>query len=156
MTRSLAVSGSNTLSIPGPPVLPGLGWRTNFIPLLRNPIGYMQHLQRRYGDVVALSQEHPAFLFIFGADEHRQVLSDPAHFYNGDVRNADVGVRLPPDSAAMRLFSGLTTMNGAQHVAERRLLLPAFGRGHVGALRETMLERIDAHLDRWRPGEVRD
>jgi cytochrome P450 len=154
MTNSAALTAS--LAIPGPGTLPGLGWRTNFLPLLRNPIEYMQHLERTYGDVVALSKDHPAFLFIFGADEHRQVLSDPAHFYNGDVRSADIGVRLPPDSAALRLFSGLTTMNGAQHVAERRLLLPAFSRGHVAALRETMLARIDTHLNRWQPGHVRD
>src|SRR4051794_2595042 len=139
MTQSAIAVPATAPAIPGPGVIPGLGWRTNFIPLLRNPIPYMQQLQQTYGDVVALSQAAPAFLFIFGADAHRQVLSDPAHFYNGDVRTADLGVRLPPDSAALRLFSGLTTMNGAQHMAERRLLLPAFGRGHVGALRETML-----------------
>ena len=159
MTYPPAVSNSIAPAIPGPGVLPGLGWRTNFIPLLRHPIGYMRHLQRTYGDVVALSQEHPAFLFIFGADEHRQVLSDPTRFYNvgsGDGRSGDLPVWLTGDLAVMRLFPALTTMNGAQHVAERRLLLPAFVRGHVAALRETMLACIDAHLDRWRHGEARD
>ncbi len=143
-------------AIPGPREWPGLGWRTHFLPLLRDPLTTMQRLQRRYGDVVALAHGDPSWIFVFAPEDNRQVLSDPAHFYNGDVRGANSPLHLPPDSAALRLFAGLTVMNGAEHLAARRLLLPAFGRGHVVALRETMLERIDAHLDRWHPGQIRD
>jgi cytochrome P450 len=93
--------------------------------LLRDPINYMLWLNRTYGDVVALPRGEHRFVFVFSPEYNRQVLSDQMLFYNGEVNSPGSAIKLPPGSAAVRLFSGITTRNGAKHTQQRRLLMPA-------------------------------
>src|SRR5215203_5709323 len=136
-TMTATLSGARPL--PGPSALPGLGWRGNLLPLARDPIPYMEHLWHTYGDVVTLAAGSTAFIFVFSPEYHHQILSDPGRYHNGDIRSPAVPIRLPPDSAALRLFSGITTMNGAKHTQQRRMLLLAFHRQRIAALREEMI-----------------
>ena len=74
---SLTNSGTVPMSeLPGPRALPLLGWRSNMLALLRDPINYMLWLHRTYGDVVALPHGNPRFVFVFAPEYNRQVLSD--------------------------------------------------------------------------------
>ncbi|MDQ3705861.1 MAG: cytochrome P450 [Chloroflexota bacterium] len=138
--------------IPGPRAIPLLGWRSNMLALLRDPINYMLWLHHTYGDVVALPRRNPRFVFVFSPEYNRQVLSDQMLFYNGEVNSPGSPVKLPPGSSAVRLFSGITTRNGAKHIQQRRLLMPAFHKKRIEALRDVMLERTERHIERWQPG----
>ncbi|MEA2574535.1 MAG: hypothetical protein QOH93_1833, partial [Chloroflexia bacterium] len=142
--------------IPGPRALPLLGWRSNMLALLRDPINYMLWLHDTYGDVVALPHSKPRFVFVFSPEYNRQVLSDQMLFYNGEVNSPASPVKLPPGSAAVRLFSGITTRNGVKHIQQRRLLMPAFHKKRIEALRDVMLERTERHIESWQPGHEMD
>lgn len=124
--------------------------------LLRDPINYMMWLHQTYGDVVALPRRKPRFVFVFSPEYNRQVLSDQMLFHNGEVNSPNSPVKLPPSSAAVRLFSGITTRNGATHIQQRRLLMPAFHKKRIEALRDVMLERTERHIQTWQAGRQLD
>ncbi|MDQ3930389.1 MAG: cytochrome P450, partial [Chloroflexota bacterium] len=149
-------AGVPLADVPGPGALPLLGWRSNMLSLLRDPINYMLWLHHTYGDVVALPHGKPRFVFVFSPEYNRQVLSDQMLFYNGEVNSPSSPVKLPPGSAAVRLFSGITTRNGAKHIQQRRLLMPAFHKKRIEALRDVMLERTERHIARWQVGQQLD
>ena len=67
-------------TIPGPPPSPLLGSRGNLIRYYRDPIAYMESLQRRYGEVVAFVRGNPALIFAFAPAQIRQVLGNPELF----------------------------------------------------------------------------
>ncbi|HVG00624.1 MAG TPA: cytochrome P450 [Chloroflexia bacterium] len=157
MSSNTAAIGSLPAgNVPGPRALPLLGWRGNMLALLRDPINYMLWLNRTYGDVVALPRGEHRFVFVFSPEYNRQVLSDQMLFYNGEVNSPGSAIKLPPGSAAVRLFSGITTRNGAKHTQQRRLLMPAFHKKRIEALRDTMLERTERHIEGWRAGQQID
>lgn len=143
-------------SIPGPGSKLRLGWRGNMLPLLRDPITYMMSLYETYGDVVTLARGSSDFVFVFSPEYNHQVLSDQGLFYNGEVNAPGSVVKLPRDTAAIRLFSGITTMNGGKHTQQRRLLMPAFHRKRIDALRDQMLLLIEQHLAGWHVGQELD
>lgn len=138
--------------IPGPGSKLMLGWRGNMLPLLRDPISYMMRLYNTYGDVVTLARGSTDFVFVFSPEHNHKVLSDQALFYNGAVNAPESVIKLPSDTAAIRLFSGITTMNGDKHTQQRRLLMPAFHKKRIEALRGQMLELTGKHLSGWRVG----
>jgi cytochrome P450 len=140
--------------IPGPPPVPLLGWRANLIPALRDPVVVLRELYWRYGPIVSLPRGATRFLFAFSPEFNRQILSNTDLFYNGDVDSTPI--RLPKDSASARLASGLTTMNGAKHRQQRRLMMPAFHRKRVESYHDEMVALTEARLARWRPGQTRD
>src|SRR4051794_7180592 len=142
--------------IPGPRPKPLLGWRGNMLPLLRDPIHYMEHLQRTYGEVVSLAEGSARYVFVFSPEYNHQVLNDKAHYYNGEINSPSSPVKIPRGSAAMRLFSGLTTMNADKHTQQRRLLMPAFHKQRIEALRDTMLGITQRHTAQWQPGQEID
>ena len=141
-------------ALPGPPA--PLGWRGSMLPLLRDPIGYMRRLQRTYGDVVTLARGSTDFVFVFSPEYNHQVLSDQALFFNGDLESNGATLPIRRNSAAARLFSGITTMNGSHHTQQRRLLMPAFHRKRVDALRDEMIALTESRLARWHPGDEID
>ena len=59
---------------------------------------------------------------------------------------------MPEGSTSARLLAGVTGMNGPKHTQHRRLLMPAFHKKRVEALRDTIVEQAEAHVARWRPG----
>ncbi len=153
VTQVRLKSDGRAKMVPGPTGKPLLGWRGNMLPLLRDPIGYMQHLNRTYGDVVSLSEGSSEYLFVFSPEYNRQVLSDQTLFHNGAVNTPGSPVKLPKGSAAVRLFSGLTTMNDAKHTQQRRLLMPTFHKKSVETLHGTMVGLTEAQLAGWHIGQ---
>ena len=143
-------------ALPGPQAVPLLGWRGNMLPLLRTPVPFMMALYKKYGDLVALAKGDDKFIFAFSPELNHQILSDQQLFYNGDITSGSGPVKIPQNSAAMRLFSGLTTRNGADHTRQRRLLMPTFHRKHIDSLRDDMVDKIDSHIADWKPGQQRD
>lgn len=143
-------------TIPGPPSAPLLGWRATVISLLRDPALRLLRLQQRYGDVVSLGREKGAPVCVFAAEYNHQVLTDTTLFYSLDVSDSAAPVRMPRDTAATRLLTGVTGMNGPRHRQHRRMLLPAFHRQRVELLRDTIVACTEQHVERWHTGQQLD
>lgn len=142
--------------IPGPKALSVLGWRGNILPLLHSPVKYMLWLYREYGAVVTFARGDNSFVFVFSPEYNHQVLSDPTLFYNGEINAPGSIIHIPQGTAALKLFSGITTMNGAKHTQQRRLLMPAFHKKRIEGLRDTMVSLAERHIAGWRAGQELD
>src|SRR5581483_12233339 len=123
---------------------------------LRDPALRLLRLQQRYGDVVSLGREKGAPVCVFAAEYNHQVLTDTTLFYSLDVSDSAAPVRMPRDTAATRLLTGVTGMNGPRHRQHRRMLLPAFHRQRVELLRDTIVACTEQHVERWHTGQQLD
>jgi cytochrome P450 len=139
--------------LPGPaPLLPGGG--ANLLRFLSNPVGFMERLRTRYGDVVSLTRGRSDYVFAFGAEHNRQILGDTSLFHNLDA--SSLPIRVPPHSALSRLFTGLIQMNGPRHEQQRRLMATAFTRSATASLFDDVVRVTKRQIDTWRIGERRD
>jgi cytochrome P450 len=138
--------------MPGPKVLPRIGWYLYTLPRLGDPVKTLLTLQAKYGDIVSLGPDKNAPVLIFGPEYNHQIMSDPDLFYCLDTSNKDSLIHMPEGSTAARLLSGVTGMNGPKHKQHRRLLMPAFHKKRVEDLRDTIVDQAEQHIARWRPG----
>lgn len=141
------------LRIPGPRVLPGIGWYLHTLPMLRDPVMCMIRLRERYGDIVALGRHKRAPVVVFSPEYNHQVMSNPNLFYCLDTTSKDSPIRMPVGSAPARLLAGVTGMNGPKHTQHRRLLMPGFHKKRVEGLVDAIAECVQTHIERWRPGQ---
>ncbi len=140
-------------SIPGPRGLPLIGGKLNLMRLFRDPFTMLRELHTTYGDVVAIAQNDPSFVFAFGPELNHQLLANPAVFENGKSGI----VRFRKGSAMDRLFThNLGVMNGAHHRQQRKLMQPAFHRQRIAGYHADMVALTQAMLDRWQPGQQID
>ena len=113
----------------------------------RDPLAFFTDLARRYGDLVhvRLGTEH-AFL-VNDPQLIRDVLvTNQRHFRKG--RALERSKRL--------LGEGLLTSEGAAHLAQRRVLQPAFHRDAVASYGLVMTEYAGRARERWRDGATID
>jgi cytochrome P450 len=86
----------------------------------RNPLGFFQRLQRRYGDVFSIS--FPYFhhiVYVADPDTIKTVFTgDPAQFHAGEANATVLEPALGPNS--------VLTLDQAEHMRQRKLLLPPF------------------------------
>lgn len=137
---------------PGPRPFPVLGWRARGIGMLRDPIGHLCDLHRRYGDICAWDPSKPRHVFAFGPAWNETILSQPERFISDPFRD----VPAPPGSALARLRGGLMARNGADHRRHRELMRDAFSIQRVKAYMETMVDCVERELAEWKPGQQRD
>lgn len=133
-------------TIPGPRALPLLGWRANLLPLYRHSFTYLRWLHDRYGDVVALAQGDPSYVFAFGPALNLRLLANP------DLFEVSAGPlhRLSKDTALGRLlFPTVQLMNGAHHKQQRRLMQPAFHKKQLACYHDDMVTLTERMLDDW-------
>jgi cytochrome P450 len=150
----MLVTAAPPCTPPGPPALPLLGARGNFLRFMRDPVAAMRSLHARYGEVVSLARGSSRYVLVFDPAINRQVLGDPARFRAMEAHESPV--RVPPGSALARLFCGLTQMNGAAHQQQRRLMAPAFQRSAADAYHATIVSLAERRVGRWEVGEQRD
>jgi cytochrome P450 len=141
----MATLATTRTSIPGPRGLPLLGGRANLLKLFHNPFAYLCWLYDTYGDVVALAQGDPSYVFAFGPELNHQLLANPDVFENG------MGLlRLPKDTGLRRLFmNNLAVMNGAHHKQQRKLMQPAFHKKQLVRYHDDMVALTQRTLDCW-------
>ena len=124
--------------------LPGVVQAVRFS---RDPIGFLERNRLRYGDVFSLS--FPGFgRMVYLADPAlvKQVFTgDPATFHAG-AANARA---LEP---MLGTFS-LLTLDGEDHMRQRKLLLPPFHGEAVQRYRELIAEIAAREVERWPVGE---
>jgi cytochrome P450 len=116
------------------------------IRLGRNPLGRILKLHRRYGDVFSL--KFPSFgRFVYVADPAivKQVFTgDPHHFLAGAATARVLEPALGPNS--------VLTLDGDEHMRQRKLLLPPFHGDRIRAYGELIRQITDQEMETWPVG----
>lgn len=108
--------------------------------LQRDPLGYLQRLQREYGDVVH---------FKIGT-QHLVVLNHPDLIHEVLVthnRNFIKGYTL--QQAKRVLGEGLLTSEGSYHLSHRRMMQPIFHQRQIAGFASVMVEYASRTAARW-------
>src|SRR5215212_2248836 len=121
--------------VAGPPIQHTLRW-------LFRPIAFMEPCRRRYGDAFGVrfsGFETPMFLF-----------SHPGAVKAIDAERAN---GLPPGrTVTLEPLLGprsLLLLEGSEHLARRRLMLPPFHGERMRAYEVLVQEMVDAEIDSW-------
>jgi cytochrome P450 len=118
----------------------------------RDPLGFFMRLQRRYGDIFKIS--FPYFRHIvFVADPEivkRVFTGDPARFHAGEANATVLEPALGPSS--------VLTLDGGEHLRQRKLLLPPFHGQSVVRYGDLIREITERDVETWpvgRPFSIR-
>ncbi len=124
---------------PGPIPLNLLGWTLR-------PVPFMEQCRARYGDrfTVDIGPPEGKWIFLTQPDEIREMFSAPA-----DVLHPGEGARVLEPVVGSR---SVLLLDGAEHLAQRKLMLPAFHGERMRALTGVMEEVAAAEVAGWRPG----
>lgn len=122
----------------------------NLIRFFRQPIALMREHRHLYGKLSGLiapvHNGQKGQILAIGGEYNQLVLSDPKRFY---ARNS----RVPENTAAERISTGIVYLNGERHRQQRGLMLPAFHRKAIDAYAQHMLAVTDLFLRNWREGQ---
>ena len=131
---------------PGPGRLPYIG---NLLSLRLDPLGYLQRLQRTYGNMATIYfGKNPAVL-LFRSEYVRYVLVEhPRDFSNRGVLGND-----NDDGFASE---GLLTIDGEKHRQQRRAVQPAFHKKQVEGYASIINQYTRELLKTWYPGDRLD
>jgi cytochrome P450 len=124
---------------PGPIPLNLLGWTLR-------PVPFMEQCRARYGDhfTVDIGPPEGKWIFLAQPDEIREMFSAPA-----DVLHPGEGARVLEPVVGSR---SVLLLDGAEHLAQRKLMLPAFHGERMRALTGVMEKVAAAEVAGWRPG----
>lgn len=130
--------------LPGPPL-----WGVTWAPrLFRSPHTSAQALHREFGEVVATGLGPLRFVFLFGPDANRLLLSERTEaFLWGPALRA----LLPVDGPTALVLS-----DGDDHKRRRRIVQPAFAQRRIEAYVPGMVDEVDRAIDDLPVGEVID
>lgn len=117
----------------------------------RDPIACMTDLRNQFGNLVALHEGGQQVVFAFGADFNRELLSQADLFHSRFF-----AARGPKNSPLRRLTSGLLSMNGPEHMQQRRVVKSAFSKHAITGYRDVVQKLTDEMLADWKVGQVRD
>ena len=135
---------SETSLPPGPQPLPYLG---NILAFRRDQLGYLQELQRTYGNMATLHFGNMPVVALFRPEHVRYILTEnPRNFTSGEV------------AAGLRelIGDGLLTLDGETHRQQRRIVQPAFHRKRVESYADVMVQHTQEMLRGWNVGEQID
>ena len=137
------VSAAATMPMPPGPPLPRLLQTLGFILV---PARFIDACRRRYGDVVTFSSLFdPRFVMVFEPDMVKQVF-----------RGSPDGLHAGEANAVLEPVVGehsLLLLDGAEHLRERKLMLPPFHGERMRAYAEVIREAADSSIASWPLGE---
>ena len=110
--------------------------------------GFLTRLNREYGDVVSYQLPGKNFCVVFDADLIREMLVEKRSVFPKSTLY-DVSDKFITKPAVF-------ISEGDDHRRRRKLVEPAFGRKHLEACAEIMVENAHAVQTRWSAGEVFD
>ena len=123
---------------PGPP-LPRWMQTLGFI---LAPVPFIDAARRRYGDVVTFrSLFDPGFVMVFDSLLVKDVLRGSPEQLRAGEANAPLGPVVGERSVLL--------LDGAEHMRQRKLLLPPFHGQRMRAYEEVMLTAADRAIDSW-------
>jgi cytochrome P450 len=115
----------------------------------RDSLGFIERLQRDYGDIVWSRFLYVPALFLYHPNEIESVLTTNAkHFRKAMTLRSNFFQRL--------VGNGLLTSEGEQWKRQRRLSNPAFHRERVATYATTMVDYAKRLTANWGDGETRD
>ncbi|SRR5581483_8516357 len=142
----MATNAVSQKTLPGPFALPLFGRGANMARMFVDLWTNTRRLHDTYGDVVALAQGDPTYIFAFGPALNFQLLSQPALFLGGKEKIMK-GMK---DPLLRRLFlPNLLNMNGERHKQQRHLMQPAFHARQIGRYHDDMAALTQQMLERW-------
>jgi cytochrome P450 len=126
---------------PGPSPMNLLGWTLR-------PVPFMEHCRARYGDrfTVDLGPPEGKWIFLTQPDEIREMFSA-----SPDALHPGEGARILEPIVGAR---SVLLLDGREHLAQRKLMLPAFHGERMRALTGVMEEVAAAEVAGWPPGEA--
>jgi cytochrome P450 len=131
---------------PGPARLPYIG---NLLAMRRDPLGYLQQLQRTYGNMATIYLGRMPVVVLFRPEYVRYVLVEhPRQFSNRPLAES----RDPAGTAN----EGLLTIDGEKHRQQRRAVQPAFHKKRVEGYAAVIEQYTQELLKAWQAGETVD
>lgn len=128
---------------------PGHGLLGHLPAFLQDPLGFLTHCARSYGDVVPLRfPGHPAFLLLNPSDIERVLVTEHDHFMKP--------AWLRTLSVRLLLGGGLLTSEGRAWRHQRQVCQPAFHPRQMRDYGETISALTQHMLAGWEPGQTRD
>jgi cytochrome P450 len=142
------VTGGNSrhavAALPNGPRLPRFMQTLGFIFFHRR---WLNANRRRYGDVVRFSTLFdPCFVMVFDPASVKQVFRAPPERLRAGEANAPLGPVLGERSVLL--------LDGAEHLRQRRLMLPPFHGERMREYANVMREAADGAIDGWPVGET--
>jgi cytochrome P450 family 135 len=129
--------------LPPGPKLPALLQTLGFI---LAPVQFIDAMRRRYGDIVTFSTSFDSgFVMVFDPDTVKQVFRAPPDRLRAGEANALLGTILGQRSVLL--------LDGAEHLRQRKLMLPPFHGRRMRAYERVMREAADREIDGWTVGE---
>jgi cytochrome P450 len=116
-------------------------------PLRRDPLAFMSHTAREYGDIVCLRFLHYRTYLLFHPEYIEDVIVNNARkFIKGRVLRAN-----------RHLFgNGLLTSEGEFWLRQRRMMQPIFHRNRIANYASTMTDCATRLVQSWKPGQQID
>ena len=137
---------TKTMLPPGPRRLPSIG---NLLALRQDPLGFLQQLQRAYGNMATIYIGKDPAVLLFRPEHVRYVLVEhPRDFSNRGVfqQNDDGGFA----------NEGLLTIDGEKHRQQRHAVQPAFHKKRVDGYAAIIEQYTQELLKTWHPGDTVD
>ncbi len=145
-TTAQELQTTKTTLPPGPRRLPYIG---HLLSLRQDPLGFLQQLQRTYGNMATIYiGKNPAVL-LFRPEHVRYVLVEhPRNFSNRALlqQNSDDGFA----------SEGLLTIDGEKHRQQRHAVQPAFHKKQVEGYATIIQQYTQELLKTWHPGDTVD
>ena len=131
------------VALPPGPKLPALVQTLGFI---LAPVQFIDAMRWRYGDVVTFSTSFDSgFVMVFDPDLVKLVFRAPPDRLRAGEANALLGTILGQRS--------LLLLDGAEHLRQRKLMLPPFHGRRMRAYERVMREAADREIGGWPIGE---
>ena len=131
---------------PGPRKLPYIG---NLLSLRQDPLGFLQQLQRTYGNMATIYiGKNPAVVLLRPEHVRYVLVEHPRDFSNRGV--------LQDDNNGGFASEGLLTIDGEKHRQQRRAVQPAFHKKHVEGYASIIEQYTLELLKTWYPGDRLD
>src|SRR6202158_112657 len=131
---------------PGPRKLPYIG---HLLSLRQDPLGFLQQLQRTYGNMATIYVGKNPAVLLFRPEHVRYVLVEhPRHFSNRGG--------LQENSGGSNNSEGRLTIDGDKHRQQRRAVQPAFHKKQVEGYTKIMQQYTQELLKTWHAGDTVD
>ena len=138
----MSVAPSHSSMPPGPR-LPRVVQTLGFVFF---PVPFIEACRRRYGDIVTLGTLFDSrFVMVFDPESVKQLFRGSPEQLRAGEANAPLGPVLGERSVLL--------LDGAEHIRQRRLMLPAFHGERMRAYEIVMREAADRTIDAWPVGE---